>query len=576
MLNQSINIICFVEHKIKVLPKIYHKGRKTQNKEEDMNLRKTIAVLLALTMLLALAACGKSTNGEADKPATSQENSAGNVAEEKKILKYGDDLGVVTGLDIHLFTNSEVFEVSDQTHEPLIGSATGTYELYPLLITELPKVSEDGLTYSFELKQGIKFHDGSDLTSHDVKYTLERMFTPEVGNVNTWIADMIAGSKEMLNGETKELAGFKLIDDYHFEISLYEPYAPFEAIMSTQQMVIFPEEAESYGKEWGLKAYIGTGPMKVKEFEPKVKVILEKFDDYHGEATKLDEVHFLNMVQNTALLEFEKGNIDVVRVDENLVSQYKDDPKFADKLYEEDLIGIIALTLNRNMPPLDNVKVREAVSLAIDRVSLTQNYLKGNATPAKSMLPPGVLGYDKNAPELEYNPEKAKALLAEAGYPDGIEITSMVVENSSLIGVFTVLQAQLKEVGITLNIQQIDRPSYVDIRKRGEIQMPILTWYADYVDPDNFLYTFLYGDNGTFFSSNYKNEEFDKMAEEGRRLTDRKEREQLYKDLDYKVVHEDFPHAPLYTPKAFYMVSDRVEGLEIQNFTFRFFPAGIK
>lgn len=541
-----------------------------------MYLKKIFALVLAFIMLTSLVACGKSGNNESKQPASPAETPAQNAVEEKKILKYGNDLGVVTGLDIHLFTNSEIFEVSDQTHETLIGSASGTYELYPLLITEMPKVSEDGLTYSFELKKGIKFHDGSDLTSHDVKYTLERMFTPEIGNVNTWIADMILGSKEMLNGETNELAGFKLIDDYHFEISLYEAYAPFESILSAGQMVIFPEEAASYGKEWGLKAYIGTGPMKVKEFQPKVKIVLEKYDDYHGEPTKLDEVHFLSMEQNTALLEFEKGNIDVVRVNENLVYQYKDDPKYANNLKEEELIGIIALTMNREKPPLDNVKVRQAVSLAIDRVSLTKNYMKGNVTPAKSMLPPRVLGYDANAPELEYNPEKAKALLAEAGFPNGIELHSMVTENNSLIGVFTVLQAQLKEVGITLHIQQIDKPSYVDLRKRGEIQMPILTWYADYIDPDNFLYTFLYKENGTFFSSNYKNAEFDKMAEEGRRIVDRKEREQLYKDLDYKVVHVDYPHAPLYTPKAFYLLSDKVEGLQLQNFTFRFYPADIK
>lgn len=538
-----------------------------------MNFKKKMAILLAVMMLMFLAACG---NGGDEVVEPSGDSTGGEEVAEKKIIKYGNDLGIVSGLDIHLFTNSEIFEVTDQTHEPLIGSETGTYELYPLLVKEMPTVSEDGLTYGFELKEGVKFHDGSDLTSHDVKYTFERMFNPATGNVNTWIADMIEGSKEMLDGEATELSGFNLIDDYNFEISLYEPYAPFESIMSTQQMVIFPEEAESYGKDWGLEAYIGTGPMMVQEFQPKVKVILEKFEDYHGEVTEIDEVHFLNMETNTALLEFEKGNIDVARVDENLVDQYRDDPDFAGNLKEEELIGIIALTLNHEMPPLDDVRVRKAVSLAIDRNSLTENYLKGNASPAKSMLPSRVLGHDPDAPELEYNPEKAKELLAEAGYPDGIELEAYVVEKHRLVGVFTVLQAQLKEVGIDLTIRQVDQSSYVDLRKRGEVQVPILTWYADYVDPDNFTYTFLYGDNGIFFSSNYKNAEFDEMADKGRKITDRDEREQLYKELDYKIVHEDLPHSPLYTPKAFYLQSDRVEGLQLQNWTFRFFPADIK
>lgn len=529
-----------------------------------MRMKKVWVMMLIVTMVLALGACGKSQE-EGTVPGSSES------AAEKKIVKYGNDLGVVTGLDVHLFTNSEIFEVTDQTHEPLIGMDVDTNELYPLLITEMPKVSEDGKTYSFELKKGIKFHDGSELTSADVKYTLERIFTPEVGNVNTWVCDMIQGGTEMLEGKAAELSGFKMIDDYHFEISINEPYSPFMAVMATTQMVIFPEEAKDLGKDWGLKAYVGTGPFKLKEFEPKVKVILEKNEDYHGEQVKIDEVQFLNMDLNTALLEFEKGNIHIARVDENLVDQYKHDAKLKDNLKEKELLGIIALTLNQEKPPLDDVRIRKAISLAVDRKSLTQNYLKGNGAPAKSMLPPGVPGYESNAPELEYNPEKAKQLMTEAGYANGFELESVVSENNKLIGVFTVLQAQLKEVGIKLNIQQVDKASYTDMRKRGEIQMPILTWYADYVDPDNFLYTFLHGENGKFFSSNYKNAEFDKLLEQGRLITDPKEKQEFYAKLDKQIVHEDLPHAPLYNPMAFYLQASSLKDLKMQNSTFKFF-----
>lgn len=535
-----------------------------------MKLKKVIAIVLTLVMVLSLSACGNS-----GQDANAKQESNEEVKETKKVLKYGWQLDVVTNLDIHLFTNSEIFEVTDQTHEALIGMDPDTYELYPLLVKEMPKVSEDGKTYSFELKEGIKFHDGSELTSHDVKYTLERIFTPETGNVNTWICDMIQGSKEMLEGQTKELSGFNLIDDYKFEISIYEPFSAFDAVMATTQMVIFPEEAKDHGNDWGLNTYIGTGPFKIKEFEPKVKVVLDRFEDYHREVAKLDGIEILNMEANTALLEFEKGNIHVTRVFDSHAQQFKDDDKLKGNLKEKELLGIIALTLNHEKPPLDDVRVRKAISLAIDRKTLCENYLDGNAAPAKSMLPPGVPGYDPNAPELEYNPEKAKQLLVEAGYADGFEVESMVPENHKLVGVFTVLQAQLKEVGIKLNIQPVDKPSYIEYRKRGEIQMPILTWYADYVDPDNFLYTFLHGKNGTFFSSNYKNKEFDKLAEEGRLITDRDAKHEFYAKLDHKVVHEDLPHAPLYNPKVFYFQSDEVVNLKMQNSTFKFYSTDL-
>lgn len=546
-----------------------------------MSFRKVISIILALVMVLSLAACGggdkpaEPTQGE-EPTGTTETTEPTEPTEAMHILRYGNDLGIVSNLDSHLFTQTEVFEVTIQTHEALIGVNPDTYELYPLLITEMPTMSEDGKTFSFELKEGVKFHDGSELTSADVKYTLERIFDPKVGNVNNWICDMIQGSQEMLNGEATELSGFNTIDDYHFEISVYEPFSAFAAVMATSQLVIYPEEARDYGADWGLETYIGTGPFKVKEFQPKVKVILERFDDYHREPAKLDEIHFLNMEKNTALLEYEKGNIDITRVDESLVDQLKNQDKYKSSLKEQTLMGIIALTLNKEKAPLDDVRVREAISLAVDRESLCTNYLKGNASPAKSMLPPGVPGFDPNAAELEYNPEKAKELLAEAGYPDGIEITSVVTEGHKLVGIFTVLQAQLKEVGIKLNIQQVDKASYVDLRKRGEIQMPILTWYADYIDPDNFLYTFLHGENGMFFSSNYFNEEFDKLSEQGRFIMDPVEKQNFYADLDYKVVHEDLPHAPLYNPKAFYLLSEKVSNLKMENFSFQFYTADVE
>lgn len=164
------------------------------------------------------------------------------------------------------------------------------------LITKLPEISDDGLTYSFELKPDVKFHDGTTLTSSDVEFTFTRIFEPSDKNVSTWMCDMILGGKEMLEGKAEELEGFKVIDDTHFEITLDKPYSAFMSVLATPQMVIYPEKAyKEAGEDWGGKVYIGTGPYKVNEFDPKNKVILERYDEYHGGAKKLDEIVYLNM-----------------------------------------------------------------------------------------------------------------------------------------------------------------------------------------------------------------------------------------------------------------------------------------
>lgn len=536
-----------------------------------MRLKKIMALLLVFMLALSLAACNEDEKPDSDQLPDNQQ------VEETKALKFGGDLGGVGNLDLHITTINEIFQISMHVQESLLGLDTETLEVFPQLLTKMPEVSEDGKTYSCELKPNIKFHDGTTLTSSDVKFTFERIFNPKTNNVNTWLCDMIEGGKAMLDGEATELSGFKVIDDTHFEILIDKPYSPFISVLAASQMAIYPEKAcKEAGDKWGTDVYVGTGPYKLKEFSPKNKAVLEKFEDYHGGAKSLDEIVFLNMDPNTALLEFENGGIDVTLLETSLVDSYSNNEEFKDNIKVCHPLGIISATLNVDMPPLDNPKVREALSYAIDREGLTKNYLRGKAMPAKCFLPKGIPGYDENAEPLEYNPEKAKELLKEAGYSDGIEITSVISEKSQFVGVLTVLQEQLKQVGITLNIQKVDNAGYIDLRSRGEVQVPILNWYADIVDPDNFLYNILYSENSKFFSSNYNNEEFDQMCIDGRLIVDPKEKVELYKKADHKIVREDFVELPLYNPVMYYMVSDRIEGaVMMDNSLFRFYDANI-
>ena len=196
-------------------------------------------------------------------------------------------------LDMQFNSYPQTMDISDHVAEPLL-IFDWQMNLTPLLLTGMPKISADGKTYSFELKPGIKFHDGSILKPSDVKFSFERMFDPAVGAHNSFIADMIVGAKDMQEGKAKELAGFKIIDDTRFDITLEYPYAAFLASIGQPYGSIYPEAAvKAAGKDWGVTKYFGTGPFVIKDFDMENGPLLERFEDYHGKKPRLDAIQFV-------------------------------------------------------------------------------------------------------------------------------------------------------------------------------------------------------------------------------------------------------------------------------------------
>ena len=227
------------------------------------------------------------------------------------------------------------------------------------------------------------------------------------------------------------------------------------------------------------------------------------------------------------------------------------------------------MNLNVLKAPLDHVKVREAISFAVDQNTLAEKTLQGNVRATNCMVPPGIMGHDSARATTKYDPEKAKALLAEAGFPDGIDLVATVSESSAVANVAVALKEQLQASGINLEIEQVDSASYIDMRKAGEVQVPFLTWYKDITDPDNFLYTFFHSSNSKFFSSNWNDAKTDEMMEKGRALAPA-EREGLYVELENYIVNEQFVTVPLYNPAFYYLVKEGVKGIFYDNSLIRF------
>lgn len=533
-------------------------------------LRKVITCVIAATMVFSLAGCGSGKKeGNFDSNGVAAEN------KQNKVLKYGGNLEPVGNLDTHLTNYRNVLEISAHIQESLLRLNSDTLVVEPALLKSMPKVSDDGKTYHCQLKEGIKFHDGSELTTEDVEFTFNKIFDPTTKNINASVADMIVGAKDMLSGNGKELSGLKILDKYSFDIEIEEVNSSFNKVLANSSLCIYPKKAyEEAGSEWGTTKFVGAGPYKLKEFNAKSKVVLEKFDDYFDGKKKLDGIEFLNMDESTSLLEFEKGNIDIVGLKSDKVDEYSGNEKFKNNVRSTQTLGIVTFGLNKDMAPLDNVKVREAVNLAIDRESLVNDFLRGHAVIPNGFIPSGMEGYDKSASKLEYNTEKAKKLLQEAGYPNGIELNAVISEAVTLVPVVEVVQQQLLKANITLNINRIDHASYVDMRSAGKVQIPLLIWSSG--DPDAY-FRLVYGDDSQTYSTNYFNKEFDGMYEEARKTLDDAKRYKIYTEMGNKVQNEDFIVAPLYYPESYYLVSDRVSGEHMmKNSYFRFYDAEIK
>jgi ABC-type transport system substrate-binding protein len=490
--------------------------------------------------------------------------------QKDNVLYVGKDISTLGNMDVMLTSQSAPFEVSDTITDTLVGKREEDLALYPLLLSDFPAVSEDGLTYTFTLKKGVLFHDGTELKADDVIYTFNRFFNPATQANMVWLCDeVIRGAMDVEKGLADTVSGIKKVDDYSFTIELLYPFSAFVSILATSPLGIIPQKAcEEAGTDWGLSTYVGTGSYMVESFEPKQRIVLARFDRYHGGKKNIDKIVITNMDNETALMEFEAGNIDICPIPTSVAPGYLNDPKWAKNVKYQEFMGIWALHFNMAIPPFNDIRVRQAIAYATNLDELCNVYYEGGKTPANSLIPKGIPGYNASNPVHEYNPQKARELLAQAGYPNELTFLASVRNRPDINEVFEVLQAQYKESGITMNLELIDYGSFAQKRRQeGGTQLYMITWYADYVDPDMYLYLLYHSsvsDNfANGFSSQYNATEsawYDAQVEKGRLISDIDEKITFYSDLERWLTTEFYAEVPLFCASEYYMLSDRVTG----------------
>lgn len=448
--------------------------------------------------------------------------------------------------------------------ECLVSFSSEDRSVSPVLLTDLPTPSDDGLSYSFELKEGVKFHDGSTLTSSDVEYTFTRMFVPEQTSVCSGYYVMIKGAQEMLDGNATELAGFKVDDDRHFTIELEYAYAPFLSALTLAFAQIFPREAcEAAGEDWGQGTLVGTGPYRLVSND-ETGVSMEAFPDYHGGAPALSEIKVSYIDDNnTKMLSYKAGDIDACDLDATLLKEYQGDSEVVDQIVYYEPMGTCFLNINLNMPEFADPRVREALSLAINRQEIIDTMLSGAGTVATQFLNPGELGYDETRSEYAYDPERARELLSEAG-AEGLSFTAMT--RASEQNLMVALQAYWKEVGIDVKVETLDNGIWTETRAQGGMPATIVTWLTTVpLEGAVHLSSWFRSNNAATRSSFYNNAEFDATVDEALTKLDETERAALAQQADRILTEQDWGTIPLYYPTRQIVQKPWVSGIEFEN-----------
>lgn len=503
-------------------------------------MRKMIAILLSLTVLLGiLAGCGEKT------PATSGD------AQWLNIVMTADP----ATLDVQKTTFE--YDIPLNIYDHLVEAVTvdGEPELIPGL-AEKWEISEDGLVYTFHLREGVKFHNGEEFEADDVKFTIERMMNPENECVNTWFFDMIDGATEMWEGQSDEVSGVKVIDKYTVEITLDYAFGGFIANLSACPCAIYNREAcEAAGEQFGVdpELTIGTGPFRAKEWTLNDKIVLETNPDYYRGASTLAGIVYKNIPdEETQRMEFEAGNIDIFFAS-NAISQvqyFLNSETWGDQVHAVREAGSYFYLPNLSMEPYNDINVRKAIASAIDRQMLLDTIYEGFGWVSNGMVVEGILGYNEDLKFLPYDPDAAKEYLAAAGYGPG-ELTikcMMDMGTGTEYKMNIAIQAMLAEVGINMELQQVDDATYYQNRLDGTIPMERNCWWVDYNDPDNVLYSYFSRRAQESNSVGLDDEYVFETLEAARRETDPDARIKMYQDIEAHLL-ENVCFIPIFQPQ---------------------------
>ncbi|MFC6116836.1 glutathione ABC transporter substrate-binding protein [Sporosarcina thermotolerans] len=508
-------------------------------------MKKNSLLVIIIGLVLVLSACMSGNAGD-----TGKSEGGGKSSETKDLIVA--TLSDATKLDPHLGTDIPSANIyHGRIYEGLVYQDKNM-EIQPLLATSWEKL--DDLTWEFTLRENVKFHDGTDFTAEAVKRTIERVLDEKTASARANLFEMITE--------------VKVINDHKVQLITEYPYAPLLANLSHYASGIISPTAIDSGKEIAQNP-VGTGPYKLANWKIGQEIKLEQFDKYWGKQSGLKTITFKVIPEDStrvAMVETGEAHIaDPVPVTE--VDRITNSDSM--KLVRSDSLGNDYIGFNLNKEPFNNVKVRQAISYAIDTESIISGVYNNVGTLATSTMGPAIWGFNDKLKGYSYDLEKAKALMAEAGYKDGFKTTIWTNDNKARMDVAEVVQSQLKGLGIDLEIKVVEWGAYLEGTGKGEHDMFILGWSNMTGDADYNQY-FLFHSAAHGNTGNrafYSNPKVDDLINKGRQETDPEKRLAIYAEAQEIEMND--------APMIFFRNSEYISaiGKNVQGFWIH--PSGV-
>lgn len=515
-----------------------------------MHIKRFLPVfVLSLALMLA---CG-STAGSPNLP-----SSTGSIPLNQALVYSGGES-----------TNPRNYDPAT-THtsgDKLLYSGLVSFDPHLSLVPDLAErwdISEDGMVYTFHLRQNAKFHDGTPVTAEDVVYSWERAADPatQSDTVLTYLADIV-GVLEMNSGQANHISGLKVIDEHTLQVTIDAPKPYFLLKLTYATAFVVDQQNVESGPDW-YRTPNGTGPYKLIQWDSFERMVYERNLDYYLGPPSIPYV-IIDLYSGIGIRLYEAGDIDIAGVPSYDVPRVLDpeDPLHLQVVSNVDLCTSYVV-FDTTQPPFDDVNVRRAFSMAFDRQKYLDIVYSGVGLPANGIYPPALPGFDLNLQGLPYDPEEARRLLAESKY-GGAEGLPAIVFSSPGIGndvdPGTAAMAQMwqQNLGVTITIENIEFNYFYDLLYSGyHGQLFDGGWCADYADPENFA-DVLFHTGQQQNMGGYSNPELDAILDRARVEQDVDERIRLYQQAE-RIIVEDAPALFTIHSVSYMLVKPYVKG----------------
>jgi peptide/nickel transport system substrate-binding protein/oligopeptide transport system substrate-binding protein len=476
-------------------------------------------------------------------------------------------------LDPVFITDTYAASVSQQVFDGLV-QFDANLNVVPC-VAKSWKASYDGLVWTFDLRQGVKFHHGREVSANDFVYTFTRFLHPRTASPRAWLFERVQGAQAFLAGTAERVEGLQALDAYTLQITLSQPYAPFISILGMVQAQVVPrEEVERLGSAFGRQP-VGTGPFRFVNWVAGEQIILEVNEEYFEGRPFLDHLHY-HIINDTqrAIAEFEQGTLEDTIVPHHLPTPLRSDPRF--KFFRKPVLATLFLWLEMRDGPLSNHKVRQAINYAINREAINSAIWQNRFVLAHGILPLGMPGYNPDLGGYPYNLARARQLLVEAGHPEGKDLPPLELWTSAtsttMLQEHEAIKRDLERLGLQVELFTAESWQHYNTSVLGKRPgaMYRYGWYADFPDPDNFLFSLFHSQSPSNYG-HYNNPAVDRLLEQARSAGDYLKRIELYRQVE-ALIMADAPVVNLvyYTYETLFQ--SYVQGVELNPLGERYIP----